>query len=90
MGIVEKNTHEVGKWKEFCSLDGELRSCDAHLSGGPFRPINGNLHICVSLSSGVNFCVACRDRGIRVQLRLIKDLFFFKRNRYANNDLLLN
>lgn len=37
-------SHEVGKCKEVCLLDGELRSSDAHLSGEPFLPINGNLH----------------------------------------------
>lgn len=75
MGIVEKNTHEAGKYKEFCSLDGELRSCDAHLSGGHSGPLTVTYIICVSLSSGVNFCVACRDSGIRVQKRLKKDFF---------------
>lgn len=75
MGIVEKNAHEVGKCKEFCSLDGQLRSSDAHLSGGHSGPLTVTYIICFSLSSGVNFCVACRDSGIKVQMRLMKDFF---------------
>jgi len=43
--------------------------------GGHSGPLTVTYIICVSLSSGVNFCVACRDSGIRVQMRLIKDFF---------------
>lgn len=41
----------------------------AHLEGHS-GPLTVTYIICVSLSSGVNFCVACRDSGIRVQMRL--------------------
>ena len=42
---------------------------------GHSGPLTVTYIICVSLSSRVNFCVACRDSGIKVQMILMKDCF---------------